>query len=53
MIAFAAGAILDDTSQVLHHYRKDQHVAASLALFAAVALPFRYVLRIVMSLEID
>jgi hypothetical protein len=32
---------------VLHHYRTDQHVAASLALFASVATLFWYVLQIV------
>lgn len=46
MVAFAAGAILYDTSNVLHHYRTDQHVAASLSLFASVALLFWYILRI-------
>ena len=49
MIAFACGWILYDTSQALHHYRVDQHVAASLALFASVALLFWYVLRFFMS----
>ncbi len=53
MVLFASGAILYDTSQVLHHYRTDQHVAASLSLFASVALLFWYVLRIVMSLSSD
>lgn len=53
MILFASGAILYDTSQVLHHYRTDQHVAASLSLFASVALLFWYVLRFVMSLSSD
>ncbi|MDQ6785241.1 MAG: Bax inhibitor-1 family protein [Acidobacteriota bacterium] len=48
MAAFAAGAILYDTSNVLHRYRTDQHVAASLSLFASVALLFWYVLRIFM-----
>jgi FtsH-binding integral membrane protein len=51
MVLFASGAILYDTSQVLHHYRTNQHVAASLSLFASVALLFWYVLRIVMSLS--
>jgi uncharacterized protein len=51
MVLFASVAILYDTSQVLHHYRTDQHVAASLSLFASVALLFWYVLRIVMSLS--
>ncbi len=49
MIALACGYILYHTSQVLHNYRTDQHVAASLALFASVALLFWYVLRLVMS----
>lgn len=49
MILFAAGAILYDTSNVLHHYRTDQHVAASLSLFASVALLFWYVLRLLMA----
>ena len=46
MVAFAGGAILYDTSNILHKYRTDQHVAASLALFASVALLFWYILRI-------
>ena len=33
MVAFAGGAILYDTSNMLHRYRTDQHVAASLGLF--------------------
>jgi FtsH-binding integral membrane protein len=49
MVLFACGYILYDTSNVMHHYRTDQHVAASLALFASVALLFWYVLRIVMA----
>jgi FtsH-binding integral membrane protein len=50
MVGLASGYILYDTSNVLHHYRIGQHVAASLALFAAVALLFYYILRIVMQL---
>lgn len=46
MIALACGYILYHTSNVLHHYRIGQHVAASLALFAAVALLFWYLLRL-------
>ena len=49
MVGFAAGAILYDTSNIIREYRPDQHVAASLALFASVALLFWYVLQIVMS----
>lgn len=48
---FACGYILYSTSNVLHHYRTEQHVAASLALFASVALLFWYVLQIVIALS--
>ncbi len=48
MVAFAGGAILYQTSGILHQYRPNQHVAASLALFASVALLFWYVIRIFM-----
>lgn len=51
MVLFAGAAILYDTSNVMHHYATHQHVAASLKLFASVALLFWYVLRIVMSLS--
>lgn len=50
LVALASGYILYHTSNVLHHYHIGQHVAASLALFASVALLFWYVLRIVMAL---
>lgn len=46
MIAFAGGAILYNTSGILHHYPEDRYVAASLELFASVALLFWYVLRL-------
>ena len=49
MVGLSGGYILYYTSNVLHHYRTDQHVAASLALFAAVALMFWYILRLFMS----
>lgn len=48
MVAFAGGAILYQTSGILHQYRPNQHVAASLALFASVALLFWYIIRIFM-----
>jgi FtsH-binding integral membrane protein len=51
MVAFACGAILYSTSRIIHQYNTDQHVAASLSLFASVALLFWYVLRILMSLS--
>ena len=44
--ALAGARILYDTSNVLHHYRTDQHVAAALELFSSVALLFWYVMRI-------
>ena len=49
MVGLAAGYILYDTSNVMHHYRTDQHVAASLALFASVALLLWYVVRILLA----
>jgi hypothetical protein len=49
MIALACGYILYYTSNVMLHYRIGQHVAASLALFAAVALLFWYILQLFMS----
>lgn len=51
MVLFAGIAILYHTSEVLHHYGPGQHVAASLTLFASVALLFWYVLRLLMSLN--
>lgn len=48
MVFFAGGSILYTTSNILHHYRTDQHVAASLALFSGVMLMFWYVLRLLM-----
>jgi len=49
MVILAGGYILYYTSNIMRHYRTDQHVAASLALFAAVALMFWYILRLFMS----
>ncbi len=49
MIALACGYILYHTSNILHHYRTDQYVAASLSLFASVALLFWYILQLFMS----
>ena len=48
MIALAAGYIIYDTSNIIHNYGTNQHVAASLNLFASVALMFYYVLRLFM-----
>jgi FtsH-binding integral membrane protein len=49
MIALAGGAILYDTSNVLHHYPEDRYVGAALELFASVALLLWYVLRLFLS----
>jgi hypothetical protein len=46
MVAFAGSAILYETSNVMRHYHTTQHVAASLALFASIALLFWYILTI-------
>ncbi len=46
MVALAGGAILYDTSNILHHYPEDRYVGAALQLFASVALLFWYVLSI-------
>jgi len=46
MVAFAGTAILYNTSNVLHRFNTNQHVAAALTLFASVALLFWYILRI-------
>ncbi len=51
MVALASAIILYNTSNVMHHYNTEQHVAASLALFSSVALLFWYVLQLFMSQE--
>jgi hypothetical protein len=48
MVGLAGGAVLYDTSNVLHHYPEDRYVAASLALFSSIALMLWYVLRLFM-----
>ncbi|MEZ4474917.1 MAG: Bax inhibitor-1 family protein [bacterium] len=49
MVVVAAGYILYQSSQIMYHYPVGSHVAASLALFASVALLFWYILRLVMA----
>jgi FtsH-binding integral membrane protein len=51
MVVFASATILYNTSNLVHRYQTDQYVAASLSLFASVALLFWYVLRLLMSLN--
>lgn len=49
MIGFAGIAVLYDTSNIMHHYPQDKYVAASMALFASIAMMFWYVLRLFMN----
>jgi hypothetical protein len=51
MVAFAGTAILYNTSNVLHQFNTNQHVAASLTLFASITLLFWYILSIFSSRE--
>lgn len=51
MVVLASGMILYTTSNILHHYNTEQYVAASLALFASVALLFWYVLQLFMAMD--
>jgi FtsH-binding integral membrane protein len=49
MVLLAAGTILFQTSNLVHHYHTDQYVGASLGLFASLMLLFWYILQIFMS----
>jgi FtsH-binding integral membrane protein len=49
MIGFAGAAVLYDTSNIMHHYPQDKYVAASMQLFASIALMFWYILRLFMN----
>jgi FtsH-binding integral membrane protein len=49
MIGFAGAAILYDTSNIMHHYPQDRYVAASMSLFASIAMMFLYILRLLMA----
>ncbi len=49
MIGLAGAAVLYDTSNIIHHYPADKYVAASMALFASIAMMFWYILRLFMS----
>jgi len=46
MVAFAGSAILYNTSNVMQRFNTNQYVAASLTLFASIALLFWYILSI-------
>ena len=49
MIIFAAASVLYSTSNIIHEYHTDQHVAASLSLFSSVGLLFWYVIQFLMA----
>jgi len=49
MVVLFSGWILYDTSNILHHYDTDQHVAAALKLFSSVTTLFWWVLRLMSS----
>ncbi|MGB5344937.1 MAG: Bax inhibitor-1 family protein [Woeseia sp.] len=49
MVGFAGAAVLYDTSNIMRHYPQDRYVAASMALFASIALMFWYILQLFMS----
>ncbi|MBX3418239.1 MAG: US12 family protein [Pirellulaceae bacterium] len=49
MVVLMSGYILYHTSNVLHHYQTNQHVAAALALFASLGTLFWYVLQLFMT----
>lgn len=53
MVALMCAYILYDTSNVIHHFGVDQHVAASLVLFADVVMLFYYVLQLLMNTSRD
>lgn len=49
MIIVAGGAILYDTSKILHEHKPGEHVAAALELFASMALLLWYVIRLLLA----
>jgi len=49
MVALFAGYIIYDTSNIIHRYNTNEHVAASMALFGSFAMLFYYILMLFMS----
>jgi FtsH-binding integral membrane protein len=49
MIAVAGGAILYDTSRIIHEHKPDEYVSAALELFASMALLLWYVIRLLLA----
>ncbi len=53
MILFAGASVLYSTSNIIHEYHTEQHVAASLSLFSSVGLLFWYILQFMISMGDD
>ena len=53
MVALFAGYVVYDTSNIIHRYGVNEHVAASMALFGSFAMLFYYILRIFLTHETD
>ena len=51
VIVLIAGFILYNTSNVLHHYPTNAHVAAALVLFSSLATLFWYIIQLVWALQ--
>jgi len=51
MIGLMSGWILYQTSNILHHYPTNMHVAAALELFAAIATLFWYIVQLVLEMS--
>lgn len=52
-IGLAGASILYETSNIIHHYPANMHVAAALGLFASVAMMFYYVIILFMQMQSD
>ncbi len=50
-VVLMSAGVLYQTSNIMHEYPVGSHVAASLALFASIAMLFWYVLQLLMSLQ--
>jgi len=53
MILLAGASVLYSTSNIIHEYHTEQHVAASLSLFSSVGLLFWSILQFMMSMGDD
>jgi FtsH-binding integral membrane protein len=53
MILFAGAAVIYSTSNIIHEYHSEQHVAAALSLSSSIGLLFWYVLQFMMGFGSD